>query len=97
VHEEAFDEIDSHWDMDGRESIIGPYKGRLANKVTNYPGSMNLKLTIRIQPVGQRPLFFIDEDHALAFDQRNGLSMAQAESYGCMLLQANTTGESRVM
>jgi hypothetical protein len=97
VHEADFDEIDARWDLVGRESTSGPYKGRLANKVPAYPDSINLRLTVRMQPAGKRPLFFVDEDHALAFDQRRGLSPLRAEEYGCMLLQTGKTGESHVM
>jgi hypothetical protein len=57
IREEVFDEISDCWELEGREKKHGPYKGRLANSLSIYPETLNLKLKIIVQPVGVRPLF----------------------------------------
>lgn len=87
--EKDFDELDDCWETEGRETRFGPYKGRLANALNKdyYPSAANLKLTIRLSAVGQRPLFFIDEpDHPLAIAQRDGMTMKQVEELVAGLL-----------
>lgn len=77
VWEKDYEEMSDSWETPGREKTIGPYKGRLNNNIPTYdPETFNLKCTIRIQPVGSRPLFLVDEpEHPLAIDQRQGISM----------------------
>jgi hypothetical protein len=88
VHEKDYDEIEQHWESDGRERKIGPYKGRLANSLSLYPETLNLKLEIKIQPVGTRPRFFLeDTEHAMTVEQKTGLAMLKAEEYACRLLK----------
>jgi hypothetical protein len=42
---------------------------------------------IRLCPVGQRPLFFVDEpDHPLAIAQREGMTIKQVEQLAANLL-----------
>jgi hypothetical protein len=88
VKEEVFDEIDDHWESQGKENSIGPYKGRLANALSIYPNTMNQRLEIQIRPVGSRPLFILEElDNPLSVEQRNGITRKQAEEYACLLLR----------
>ena len=54
IREEVFDEVADSWDEQGREAKYGPYKGRLANSLSIYPETLNLKLKIVVQPVGVR-------------------------------------------
>jgi hypothetical protein len=61
VWEKDYDEISRHWEFIGREKKIGPYKGRLTNSLSIYPGTFNLPVTIHIRPVVERPLFIVDE------------------------------------
>ncbi len=61
ISEVAFDEISDHWESEGRETMIGPYKGRLANSLSIYPDTLNQLLEVRILPVGSRPLFLLEE------------------------------------
>jgi hypothetical protein len=92
VHEKDFDQIQEFWERVGRESVIGPFKGRLANSLAIYPDTINMKLEIRIQPAGQRPLFVLDEaEHPLAIEQRLGLDMAKAHEYACILLRKGSS------
>jgi hypothetical protein len=62
--EVVYDEVTDFWTLEGREKLHGPYKGRLANALTVYPETHNLKTEISLQAVGTRPLFRIEEtDH----------------------------------
>ncbi len=94
VKEEVFDEISDSWALEGRQNSRGPYKGRLANSLSVYPETLNLKLTIRIQPVGTRPLFIIDEpDHPLSIQQRLGITAQEAENLASLLLHQQRGGD----
>jgi len=75
IWEKDFDEIDDCWDSPGREKTHGPFLGRLANSLKDYPETLNLKLKIVLQPAGTRPLFYIEEsEHPLAQEQQHGIS-----------------------
>jgi hypothetical protein len=88
VKETAFDEISDHWESEGREKTIGPYKGRLANALSIYPNTLNQCLEVHIKPVGSRPLFILeDAENLLAIEQRNGLTAQQGAHYACLLLR----------
>ena len=88
VKETAFDEISDHWEREGREKTIGPYKGRLANALSIYPDTLNQRLEVQIKPVGSRPLFILeDAENLLAIEQRTGLTAQQAAHYACLLLR----------
>jgi hypothetical protein len=79
VKEEVFNEISESWEEAGRETRRGPFKARLANSVSVYPETLNLKLRIVIQPVSTRPLFILEEEqHPLGTAQQNGISHLEA-------------------
>ena len=91
VHEGDFDTIHEFWEKHGRESAIGPFKGRLANSLSVYSGTLNLRLRIEIRPVGQRPLFILEEpEHPLAIEQTSGLTIEKAREYACILLRMSS-------
>jgi hypothetical protein len=85
--EHDYDEISDSWEEQGRERR-GPFKGRLGNALSEYDSpTFNLPLTIKLQPVGTRPLFFIDEPaHPLAVAQRDALTLKQIEELAAKLL-----------
>jgi hypothetical protein len=86
VHETDFDEISDHWEREGREAVIGPYKGRLANAVSIYTDALNQRIEIRISPVGTRPLFILEEGGSTLYnEQHSGLSPQKAAEYACLL------------
>jgi hypothetical protein len=88
VWQKDFDEISDHWETKGREQRIGPYRARLANSISLYPETFNLPVTLRVKPVGERPVFVIDdEQHPLSVEQRTGISRQKAEEYACLLLR----------
>ena len=87
VKEEVFNELSESWEEQSRETRRGPFKARLANSVSVYPETLNLKLRIVIQPVGTRPLFVIEEEqHHLATEQRRGISRLEAMEVAAILL-----------
>jgi hypothetical protein len=89
IREEVFDEVADSWEEQGREAKYGPFKGRLANSLSIYPETLNLKLKIIVQPVGVRPLFLLeDNEHALAVQQRSGISQEQAVELASFLLHS---------
>ena|SRR5271163_1927971 len=89
IREEIFDEISDCWELEGREKKYGPYKGRLANSLSIYPETLNLKLRIVLQPVGVRPLFILEDDqHTLGLQQQqsSGITQEQAIELASFLL-----------
>lgn len=88
VDDKTFDAISEHWNTAGRETKIGPYEGLLANSLSIYPKTLNLKLTIQIMPIGIRPLFRVESmDHSLAIEQKYGITPEHAQEYACHLLR----------
>ncbi len=85
---EDFDLISDAWEMEGRESCVGPFKGRLANSISEYPfETVNVKLTVQVEPLGTRPLFFIDEpDHPLGVMQEQGITLDNAHELASKIL-----------
>jgi hypothetical protein len=93
VREEVFDDIEECWELAGRESHRGPYKGRLANSLAEYPETLNLKTKILLQPVGTRPLFAVAEsDHRLAIEQASGISKGRALELAALVLHRQPGG-----
>jgi hypothetical protein len=86
VKEDAFNEISASWEEEGRERRRGPFKARLANSLSVYPETLNLKLRIVIQPVGTRPLFILEDQHPLATAQQHGISRLEAMELAATLL-----------
>jgi hypothetical protein len=84
---EDFIEIQESWEEEGREEKRGPFKGRLANKLTPHD-ALNLKLMVRLRAVGTRPLFFIDEPHLLTTQQKDGMSLDEARRLSATLMHA---------
>jgi hypothetical protein len=79
VKEEVFNEISDSWEEEGRETRRGPFKARLANSLSVYPETLNLRLRIVIQPVGTRPVFILEEEqHPLTTAQQHGISRLEA-------------------
>ena len=87
VREEVFNEISECWEEQGRETHRGPFKARLANSLSIYPETFNLKLRIVIRPVGTRPDFILEEEqHPLAIAQQQGISRLEAAELSATLL-----------
>ena len=88
IKESDFDEISDHWESEGREKVIGPYKGRLANALSIYSDTLNQRLEVRISPLGARPLFILDDPGSLLYsEQHTGISQEKAVEYACLLMR----------
>ncbi|HSY35192.1 MAG TPA: DUF2199 domain-containing protein [Acidobacteriaceae bacterium] len=85
---EDYLEIADCWDQVGRENAHGPFKGRLGNSLKQYSSeTLNLKLSIKLRPVGERPLFVIaDPDHPLGSAQINGMTNQQVHDLVSLLM-----------
>jgi hypothetical protein len=86
---EDFLEISECWEETGREDTHGPFKGRLGNALQQYykPDAFNLKLTLKLRPVGNRPLFLVEErDHPLAVAQKQGMSRDEVNALVSLLM-----------
>lgn len=93
VREEVFDEISDSWEEAGREKLRGPFKGRLANSLSIYPETLNLKVKILIQPVATRPLFIVEElEHPLGIEQQDGISETKFREMASLLLHQQRFG-----
>ncbi|QOY91403.1 DUF2199 domain-containing protein [Paludibaculum fermentans] len=88
LHETDFDEISESWEEVGRQQLHGPFKGRLANSLSAcYEDCLNLKLRIVLRPVGERPLFVLEEtEHPLSLAQATGISEQAAVELAVKLL-----------
>jgi len=93
IKEEVFDQIEAGWKLQGRERSHGPFKGRLANSLAEYPETINLKTKIVVQPVGTRPLFMIEErEHPLAMEQSSGITRERAAEMASLSLHLQHGG-----
>ena len=76
--ERNYDEIDELWTEEGRE-FNASFAARLANALpVYYPSTLNLKVRIHLRPVGQRPVFIVEEEHELKRLQSEGITLHQA-------------------
>ncbi len=95
VREGVFDEIEDCWELQGREKCRGPFKGRLANSLAEYPETLNLKVKILLQPVGTRPTFVVEEStHQLALEQAQGISRDRALYLASLVMHRRPEGFS---
>jgi hypothetical protein len=93
VREEVFDELQDCWELEGRENRRGPFKGRLANSLAEYPETLNLKVKILLQAVGTRPLFVVEEpSHQLAVEQAQGITRDRALHLASLLMHQRPGG-----
>jgi hypothetical protein len=81
-----FERASELWETVGRETEP-PYFGWLSTALPGYPDTLSLKLRVRTQPVGVRPLIdVLEQDHPLYPDQSEGISWKRA----CELSHAAT-------
>lgn len=81
VSRECFSEMIDCREERGREKHHGPFNGWLGNSLKVYsPETFNLRLSIKLSPVGERPLFIVEApEHPLGIAQRNGMSNEQVQ------------------
>jgi hypothetical protein len=67
------------WSVEGREAEL-PFSGWLNSQLPVFGDTFNLEVSVQTQRVGQRPQFtVVDEDHPLAVEQRDGITMQRVE------------------
>ncbi len=63
------------WTTEGRENEP-PFPGWLNTQMPLFGNTYNLEVSVQTQVVGRRPHFTpVDQDHPLAVEQRNGITM----------------------
>jgi hypothetical protein len=67
------------WSVEGREAEL-PFSGWLNSQLPMFGDTFNLEVNVQTQRVGQRPQFtVVNEDHPLAVEQRDGITMQRVE------------------
>ena len=76
------------WNTRGRETTP-PFRGWLDTELFLFGDTINLEVRVETQIVGRRPHFMIvDDEHPLAIDQRNGISIERAAEIAGRILHA---------
>ena len=84
-----FDRASALWDDPNRVNEP-PYFGWLCNSLPIYPETLNLKTHVHTRPVGERPCIELEHnDHPLAIEQRNGITMARVREIAELLYHPN--------
>ncbi len=79
---------------EGRESEK-PYFGWLSNNLHLYPDTTNLKAHVHTQPIGFAPTIELEaNDHPLAIEQRNGITLARVKEIAALILHPQSTPSS---
>ncbi len=87
VSREVFVEYTRLWTTEGREKLIPPAEGFIANTLPHWKTSLNLPCKLFVQSVGCRPMIEVsDATHAIFKAQRDGISFTVAEKIKNMLL-----------
>lgn len=87
--EKNFDEISALWETPGRERIVeDSFAALLANSIQGYyPKTADMKIRLRLQPLGSRPVFHVeDQTHMLGAEQAKGISRHAAAQKSSQLL-----------
>lgn len=86
VSPQNFTRTNEMWRTEGRENDP-PFDGWLASELFPYDNTLNLKLRVQTQPVGRRPHYTVlEQEHALAREQREGISMERVIQIAEMIL-----------
>jgi len=76
------------WTVEGREAEAA-FPGWLNTQLPVFGDTFNLELSVQTQRVGKRPHFrVIDEEHPLAVEQRDGITMRRVEEIAERMLHA---------
>ena len=88
-------ELDHHsmeqvarWWTNPNRAAIPPIEGRLANELPYEKATRGLGITVHTRDPGQAPLLIVSEDHALATEQRQGVSVHRIAELGSLLQRA---------
>jgi hypothetical protein len=76
------------WTVEGREAEPA-FAGWLNTQLPVFGDTFNLEVSVQTQRVGKRPHFtVVDEEHPLAVEQRNGITMRRVEEIAERMLHA---------
>ena len=79
VSKESFSEYVKHWKTPGREELLEPIDGFLANVIPHWKSIYNVPCKLVCQPVGCRPLIIVDSSHQLRTSQQEGIPFSFIE------------------
>jgi hypothetical protein len=86
LSEKSFLRMHDRW-LDSNRADDAPYFGWLSSPIRVYPDTIHLKLGVQSRAPGLVPLFILsDDDHPLAVDQRNGISIERWHQFALKLL-----------
>ena len=95
LSKQSYSEICEHWN-DSERTKFGPYFGWLCTRIPGYPDTALLKTNIHQRNVGVRPFIKLEPtNHALAVDQRNGIS-EERWKYIVTVLLHGPLGQNRI-
>jgi hypothetical protein len=76
------------WTVEGREAEAA-FPGWLNTQLPVFGDTFNLELSVQTQRVGKRPHFtVVDEEHPLAVEQRDGITVRRVEEIAERMLHA---------
>jgi hypothetical protein len=76
------------WTVEGREGEPA-FPGWLNTQLPVFGDTFNLEVSVQTQRVGKRPHFtVVDEEHPLAVEQRNGITMRRVEEIAERMLHS---------
>jgi hypothetical protein len=76
------------WTVEGRENEPA-FPGWLNSNLPIFGDTVNLEVMVETQPVGKRPHFtVIDENHPLAVEQREGITVERVQDIAEMMLHS---------
>ena len=76
------------WTVEGREAEPA-FPGWLNTQLPVFGDTFNLEVSVQTQRVGKRPHFTVgDEEHPLAVEQKNGITMRRVEEIAESMLHA---------
>jgi len=74
------------WKVEGREAMQ-PFPGWLDSEISIFGDTINVEVDVWTQRVGRRPHFILtDQDHPLALEQRDGMTLLRAEQIAEQML-----------
>ena len=86
LSEESFLRMTDRWNAPDRESDA-PYFGWLCSPISVYPDTIRLTLSVKSRSPGLTPVFdILNDEHALAIDQHNGISIERWHQLALQLM-----------
>ncbi len=86
--DEASMEQVARWWSNPNRAAIPPIQGRLANELPYEKATRGLNITVHTRDPGHAPLLMVSEEHPLATEQREGVSLHRIAELGSLLQRA---------